>query len=74
MTNDIATYITFYLYHNNTSLTTQYLHYLRSEPTTIGVGKHYKTHNTLLTEGKIPAITLSEVKLLICYRMQWYEL
>lgn len=45
----IATYITFYLYHNNTSLPTQYLHYLRLSE----LGKHYKTLNTLLTDKKI---------------------
>lgn len=49
MTNHIATYITFYLYHNNTSLPTQYLHYLRLSE----LGKHYKTLNTLLIDKKI---------------------
>lgn len=53
LANHIATYITFYVHQNNTSLKVQYLHQLRSALTTIRVGKNYKTHNTQLTEGKI---------------------
>lgn len=66
MTNHIATYITFYLYHNNISLTTQYLHCLR-----LSELLNTTKHSTLFLQKK--RFYTTDVKLLICYSMQ-YEL